>query len=50
VGHEHEEGEIMEMFRVPFDQAYEYAMTGQITHATSCVTIFRAADWLRKRG
>jgi ADP-ribose pyrophosphatase len=47
VGHEHEEGEIMELLRVPFDQAYQFALTGQITHATSCVTIFKAAEWLR---
>ena len=49
VGHEHEEGEILETLRVPFAQAYEYAVTGQITHATSCVTIFRVAEWLRNR-
>jgi 8-oxo-dGTP pyrophosphatase MutT (NUDIX family) len=49
VGHEHEEGEIMDVLRVPFETAFEYALNGQITHATSCVTIFRVAEWLRKR-
>lgn len=49
VGHDHEEGEVMDILRVPFEEAYEMVLSGQITHATSCVTIFRVADWLRKR-
>jgi ADP-ribose pyrophosphatase len=50
VGHEHEEGEIMDVLRVPFEQAYGYVVSGQITHATSCVTVFKVAEWLRNRG
>lgn len=48
VGHDHEEGEIMDVLRVPFEEAYGYALSGAITHATSCVTIFKAAEWLRR--
>lgn len=47
VGHAHEEGEVMEVVRVPFATALEYAISGVITHATSCVTIFRVAEWLK---
>jgi ADP-ribose pyrophosphatase len=46
VGHQHEEGEIMEVLRVPFEQAYEHVLNGEITHGTSCVTIFRVAALL----
>jgi 8-oxo-dGTP pyrophosphatase MutT (NUDIX family) len=37
----------MELRRVPFQEAYDLAITGEITHGSSCVTIFRAAEWLR---
>ncbi|HYO80312.1 MAG TPA: NUDIX hydrolase, partial [Bryobacteraceae bacterium] len=47
VGHSHEEGEIMELLRVPFSEAYAQAVSGGITHATSCALIFRAAEWLK---
>ena len=40
----------MELIRVPFRQAYDFALRGEITHGSSCVAIFRAADWLRKNG
>ena len=39
----------MEVRRVPFEEAYDLAISGGITHGSSCVAIFRAADWLRKR-
>jgi hypothetical protein len=37
----------MELLRVPFQEAYAMAVRGEITHGTSCVLIFRAAEWLR---
>jgi 8-oxo-dGTP pyrophosphatase MutT (NUDIX family) len=37
----------MELRRVPFQEAYDLAVTGEITHGSSCVAIFRAAEWLR---
>lgn len=46
VGHEHEEGEIIDVVRVPFETAYDQVLSGLITHATSCVTIFRVAALL----
>jgi ADP-ribose pyrophosphatase len=49
VGHEHEEGEIMQLIRMPFNQAFDLAVNGTITHATSCAVIFRAAEWLKRR-
>lgn len=39
----------MELRRVSFDEAYQLAITGGITHGSSCVTIFRAAEWLKTR-
>jgi ADP-ribose pyrophosphatase len=39
----------MELHRVPFQQAYDFAVRGEITHGTSCVAIFRAAEWLKSR-
>jgi 8-oxo-dGTP pyrophosphatase MutT (NUDIX family) len=37
----------MELLRVPLQEAYAMAVRGEITHGTSCVLIFRAAEWLR---
>ena len=37
----------MELHRMPFQQAYDLAVRGDITHGSSCVAIFRAAEWLR---
>ena len=37
----------MELRRMPFQQAYDLAVSGGITHGSSCVAIFRAAEWLR---
>lgn len=40
----------MELHRMPFQQAYELALNGGVTHGSSCVLIFRAAEWLRGQG
>ena len=39
----------MELCRMPFQQAHDLALNGGITHGSSCVAIFRAAEWLRTR-
>jgi ADP-ribose pyrophosphatase len=40
----------MELRRVPFQEAYDLAVRGEIAHGSSCVAIFRAAEWLRAHG
>jgi ADP-ribose pyrophosphatase len=40
----------MELRRVPLGEAYELAASGEITHGSSCVAIFRAAEWVRRGG
>src|SRR5512132_760830 len=40
----------MELRRVPFREALALALDGGITHGTSCVAIFRAAEWMRSQG
>ena len=48
VEREPDEAEVaMELQRVPFSEAYALALNGGITHGSSCVAIFRAAEWLR---
>ena len=37
----------MELRRMPFQRAYELAVSREITHGSSCVAIFRVAEWLR---
>jgi ADP-ribose pyrophosphatase len=37
----------MELRRMPFQEAVDLAVSGEITHGSSCVAIFRAAEWLR---
>lgn len=50
VGRTPEEAEAnMEVRRVPFEEAHRMALGGGITHGSSCVAIFRAAEWLRTR-
>lgn len=36
----------LELREVPFDDAYQMALTGEITHAPSCVAILRAKAYL----
>lgn len=44
VGRELEEAEAhMELLRVPMEEAVRMALTGEMTHATSCVLIMKAA-------
>ena len=39
----------MELRRMPFQEAYNLAVGGEITHGSSCVAIFRAAEYLKAR-
>ena len=47
VPHEREEAEIMELLRVPLDEAFRMVMEGEITHGTSSVLILKAREWER---
>ncbi len=39
--------ELIEMVKVPFTEAVEKVMSGEITHAPSCVLILKAEKWLQ---
>jgi ADP-ribose pyrophosphatase len=47
VPREPEEGEVMEVRRVPLEEAVRLVMEGGITHGTSCVAILKAAELVR---
>lgn len=40
--------ELIEMVKLPFTEAVEKVMSGEITHAPSCVLILKAEKWLRE--
>lgn len=46
VPHDHEEGELIEIVRMPLRDALAKATSGEITHGSSAVAIFRAAALL----
>lgn len=46
VPHDHEEGELIEVVRMPLREAVAKAMAGEITHGSSAVAIFKAAALL----
>jgi 8-oxo-dGTP pyrophosphatase MutT (NUDIX family) len=48
VDREPDEGEVLEITTVPFDQALEMVMSSEITHAASCVVILKTSEWLRR--
>ncbi len=43
VAHDPEEAEVIELCRIPLQEAVELVMTGGITHGSSCVAILKAA-------
>jgi 8-oxo-dGTP pyrophosphatase MutT (NUDIX family) len=45
-----EEGEILELVKLPFDRVIEMVMSGEITHAASCVLVLKAARYLEQHG
>ena len=47
VDREPEEGEVMEVCRMPLETAVRLVMEGGITHGTSCVAILKAAELVR---
>lgn len=49
VEREPEEAEVMEVLRLPIEEAVKLVMSGGITHATSCVLILKAVEWVRSR-
>jgi 8-oxo-dGTP pyrophosphatase MutT (NUDIX family) len=44
-----EEAEVMEVVRLPLQNAVELVVNGEITHGSSCVAIMKAAEWMRRR-
>lgn len=49
VEHAREEAEFhMELHRIPLSEAVRLVMAGEITHATSCSLILKAAEWVRQ--
>ena len=49
-GSEPDEGEFLEIVRVPFERAVEMTMSSEITHAASCAVILKAQVWLGGAG
>lgn len=45
-----EEGEQLEVIRLPFQEALEMAMDGRIMHGTTCTLILKANEVLRRHG
>lgn len=45
---EEDSGEVLETVKMPFNEAIEKALGGELTHATSCVLILRAQHHLQK--
>ena len=45
-----EDGEILEAVKLPFDRVIEMVMSGEITHAASCVLVLKAARYLEQHG
>jgi ADP-ribose pyrophosphatase len=50
VEREPEEAEVMELVRMPLDEAVQLVMQGGITHGSSCVAILKAAELVRSGG
>ncbi|HZU28972.1 MAG TPA: NUDIX hydrolase [Bryobacteraceae bacterium] len=50
VGQALEEGEQVEIVRMPFTAAVELAMSGAITHGTTCMLLLKTAELLRRHG
>jgi ADP-ribose pyrophosphatase len=48
-GQDLDEGEVLEIVRVPFAKAYEMCKSGEITDAKTLVGIFKYADQIEVR-
>jgi ADP-ribose pyrophosphatase len=48
--HERDPGELIEVVRMPFDEALERTLSGEVTHSTSAVLILKAAILARQAG
>jgi 8-oxo-dGTP pyrophosphatase MutT (NUDIX family) len=42
-----EQGEVLELVKLPYERALEMAIKSEITHAASCVLLLKAQPWLR---
>lgn len=50
VPHEHEEGELIKILRVPLREAVNKVLSGEITHGSSAVAILKASAYLASGG
>ena len=50
VEREPEEAEVMQVLRMPLEEAVRLVMAGEITHATSCSLILKASNYLSAGG
>jgi ADP-ribose pyrophosphatase len=50
VPHDHEEGELIEIVRMPLPEAVGKVLSGEITHAASAVVILKASAYLLGAG
>ena len=50
VGAQPDEGEVIERIQVPFPEAVEMVMNGEITHGASCIAILKAARLRHREG
>ena len=41
-----DEGEVLETVKIPLERALEMIKTGEITHAPTCVLLYRCRDWV----
>jgi ADP-ribose pyrophosphatase len=49
VPREPDEAEVIKVVKMPFLQAVDMVMRGEITHAPTCVLILKAKEWLAER-
>jgi ADP-ribose pyrophosphatase len=47
--HQRDDGEIIELLRVPFEKAVDMVMDGEITHAGSCILILKVWRGIARR-
>jgi ADP-ribose pyrophosphatase len=50
VPHDHEEGELIEIVRMPLAEAVGRVLAGEITHGSSAVAILKASAYLSAGG
>ena len=44
-----DEGEVLETVKIPLARAVQMVEAGEITHAPTCVLLYRCRDWVNGR-